>query len=239
MWKYSQRSLRPWSGFTLIELLVAIAIIAILAAILFPVFATAREAGQRSSCQSNLKQIWHAFDLYVDDWDNRYPAAMFRVESATNVNPYQNSPREIPWDIAIFKYLKDYKVFKCPTDSYKRPAGSLPRSYSMNDQRAWSWLIGGTYNGTFTKSEVKSLSRYILAGEWFRYQYSTSTSGRQWYYNTFGHSWCSSMGSWTAEGQHMNHKGLNYLFFDGHVVYGDLTKFDIQKHWYYLPGVGP
>ena len=44
-------------GFTLIELLVVIAIIAILAAILFPVFAQAREAARKPSCQSNLKQL--------------------------------------------------------------------------------------------------------------------------------------------------------------------------------------
>jgi len=46
-----------YKAFTLIELLVAIAIIAILAAILFPVFARARENARRSSCQSNLKQM--------------------------------------------------------------------------------------------------------------------------------------------------------------------------------------
>jgi prepilin-type N-terminal cleavage/methylation domain-containing protein len=44
-------------AFTLIELLVVIAIIAILAAILFPVFARAREKGQRAACLSNMKQI--------------------------------------------------------------------------------------------------------------------------------------------------------------------------------------
>jgi prepilin-type N-terminal cleavage/methylation domain-containing protein len=44
-------------GFTLIELLIVIAVIAILTAILFPVFARARENTRRASCQSNLKQI--------------------------------------------------------------------------------------------------------------------------------------------------------------------------------------
>ncbi len=45
------------AGFTLIELLVVIAIVAIIAAILFPVFATVRERGRRTVCQSNLHQI--------------------------------------------------------------------------------------------------------------------------------------------------------------------------------------
>ena len=57
-------------GFTLIELLVVIAIIAILAAILFPVFATARERARASSCLSNIKQINVAMQMYAADWDN-------------------------------------------------------------------------------------------------------------------------------------------------------------------------
>ena len=60
-------------GFTLIELLVVIAIIAILAAILFPVFARAREAARKSSCQSNLKQFGSAFMMYTQDYDECFP----------------------------------------------------------------------------------------------------------------------------------------------------------------------
>jgi len=60
-------------GFTLIELLVVIAIIAILAAILFPVFARARQAAQRSSCSNNLHQIALAVNSYTGDWDDKFP----------------------------------------------------------------------------------------------------------------------------------------------------------------------
>lgn len=60
-------------GFTLIELLVVVAVIATLAAILFPVFAKAREAGRRSACISNLNQIARGFLLYLDDWQDTYP----------------------------------------------------------------------------------------------------------------------------------------------------------------------
>lgn len=57
------------NGFTLIELLVVIAIIAILAAILFPVFAQAREKARQASCQSNMKQIAVAWQMYAQDYD--------------------------------------------------------------------------------------------------------------------------------------------------------------------------
>src|SRR5688500_16223182 len=65
------------SGFTLIELLVVIAIIVILAGILFPVFARARENARRASCQSNLKQIGIAFDMYRSDYDQTMPENPF------------------------------------------------------------------------------------------------------------------------------------------------------------------
>lgn len=60
-------------GFTLIELLVVIAIIAILAAILFPVFARARAAAQKSNCESNMNQIGKAMKMYLQDWHDTYP----------------------------------------------------------------------------------------------------------------------------------------------------------------------
>jgi prepilin-type N-terminal cleavage/methylation domain-containing protein/prepilin-type processing-associated H-X9-DG protein len=60
-------------GFTLVELLVVIAIIAVLAALLLPALAMAREAGRRAACLSNLRQIGLAVHSYAGDYDGRIP----------------------------------------------------------------------------------------------------------------------------------------------------------------------
>jgi len=83
-------------GFTLIELLVTIGIVAVIAAILFPVFATVRERARRTTCQSNLKQIAIAMQQYVQDNGGTYPS-----------NPND-------WAYAPYSYLKNVGVFRCP-----------------------------------------------------------------------------------------------------------------------------
>ncbi|MDX1934113.1 MAG: prepilin-type N-terminal cleavage/methylation domain-containing protein [Capsulimonadales bacterium] len=67
---YAASSRNP--GFTLIELLVVITIIAILAAILFPVFAQARTKARQSVCLSNLRQLGTATMLYIQDYDETF-----------------------------------------------------------------------------------------------------------------------------------------------------------------------
>lgn len=76
----------PRRGFTLIELLVVIAIIAILAAILFPVFAKAREKARQATCQSNMRQLLLAIQVYQQDKDNYFPPAK-EVWSVVNFPP--------------------------------------------------------------------------------------------------------------------------------------------------------
>ncbi len=88
-------------AFTLIELLVVIAIIAILVAILFPVFARARESARRASCLSNEKQIGLGIMQYVQDYDQRY-----LVQDETN---------NYLWYQPLQPYIKSDQLFRCPS----------------------------------------------------------------------------------------------------------------------------
>jgi prepilin-type N-terminal cleavage/methylation domain-containing protein len=71
------------SGLTLAELLVVVAILAVLAALLFPVFTTARHASKASVCASNLRQLSKATLLYTQDYDECFPLAFYRMARAS------------------------------------------------------------------------------------------------------------------------------------------------------------
>lgn len=98
------------SAFTLIELLVVISIIAILAAILFPVFGRARENARRSSCQSNLKQIGLGALQYMQDYDEKIFSSFYGTAGDSTTTNYK-------WMDAIFPYVKSEQIFSCPSDS--------------------------------------------------------------------------------------------------------------------------
>jgi len=124
------------NAFTLIELLVVVAVIAIIAAILLPVFATAREKARQTTCISNLEQIGKAWMMYTQDYDE-----------ANVINTYPQSGTIYCWFGAVkggvidtsrgflTPYTRNNPIHDCPSESLRPLFGGAGSSfgYGLND----------------------------------------------------------------------------------------------------------
>jgi len=126
------------SAVTLIELLIVIAIIAILAGIIFPSFTRAREKARQSACLSNMRQLGTAVEMYTQDNDELLPGATDAGVGAgvtggwvyfSQFGQNENTIRPV-FDVtkgSLYPYIESKQVFVCPDD-----ASSSELSYAIN-----------------------------------------------------------------------------------------------------------
>ncbi|PIU61753.1 MAG: hypothetical protein COS85_20380 [Armatimonadetes bacterium CG07_land_8_20_14_0_80_59_28] len=195
--------------------MVVIAIIAILAAILFPVFARAREKARTASCQSNLKQIALAFHMYAQDFDETYPVAVWYGSSSN-------------WSTNVEPYLRNSQILTCPS-----AIPSAAPSYGYNGYYRVYYhgkASGGTSTawGAATLAEVQYPSEIFLAYDAYSFGNSVVRYSRFYAGTTWGYG---------KTNETLHNGGMNAAFCDGHVKWVSANV--VQPTRTYGPGTLP
>lgn len=207
-------------AFTLIELLVVIAIIAILAGMLLPALARAKESGKRIQCTNNIRTMGMSLRMYVDDNNGFYP-------------PRTRTNR---WPSLLREYYQDLRMLVCPSetgrpntfgqnigDTNSFPADAAPRTYIINGWNDYFMLVASNDWGAYRQglsframpeSAIKEASETVVFGEKER------ESGHYYMdYDMYDDVLQLDQSKHMSSGQNSRSGGSNYAFADGSARY--------------------
>lgn len=158
------------SGFTLIELLVVVAMIALLAAILFPVFAQAREKARQTACLSNMNQVGRACLMYSGDYDEMVVPQ--KIDFGSGI---------VAWPSLLYPYIitassnASRSVFSCPSAANSASLSKAPdpayisvgtgtgKCFTYGDTTSGDGTSNSYSPGVYVKPGQLSLSRNTIA----------------------------------------------------------------------------
>ena len=247
-------------GFTLVELLVVIAIIALLMAILMPALRRVKMQAEEVSCRSNLRQVGLIIYMYLQENDFKMPKSTGWSNGASNEyrwydpgDGHKLKPWEPDsyWGTAYWDYIKETKIFGCPT--FKNACDMIPDlklySYDVKDFYDSSLGLNGYLSEVSTNS-IRAQGDVIIAtdhieprneqahqgnrGDMFCQgngtenltHYKPPENRQDWYRAIFRHSTRNS-NNWQTGGR------ANMLWLDNHVSVQEETKgHDIPSRYY-------
>ena len=242
-----------WGGFTLIELLVVISIIAVLASLLLPALARAKEKSKQTYCINNLRQMGIATFIYADDNQDKLPPPLYDPDQFPGMGPY-NSYLLFGWGgqvgrpaepklavnlglLYVGNYLRTPGIFYCPslrqTKSYRV---DFEKRFFESAKVPWPmYAVDGQVNMTymyFPQTDVPSTNANEAKLDWTQVaRKQTQLSAKRSIVTDLIYTWGTM-----AHTSGKNPYGVNALWGDGHVKFSTTKAAFDPKLW---GGTGP
>lgn len=232
--------MRRRTAFSLIELLIVVGIIAIIAAVLFPVFAQVRGKARSAACLSNMKQIGIGLMMYAQDYEETYPSVIFDYycspmgDSFGGPTSGNSGTGFCPWQQLIQPYLKSWDVLLCPSSS-------LRERFTASDGRSYFNVSNGNYTinqgfgyraprGTsvITLSSLDHPADIVFATD--------ATDQSTFFVYTTRPMWWNYVNNYAAGWYQLGDRhngGNNIVYADGHARWQNARQSRCSESWYW------